>query len=89
MNKLADTKFQLYYRSLTKKQQEQYAKRAQSTTNSMRANFIRPLNRTLPGHRKFFKSTNSQPDSKKMLILAKASRGAVAYEDMLDHFYRL
>ena len=89
MNKLASTKFQQHFQGLTPIMKEGFAKRAESSVNSIRANYLRPIRRTHKRHRKFYQSTISQPNSEKMLKFARASRGALDYEDILEHFYMM
>ena len=88
-NKLKDSKFQDYYLSLDEEGRDKFAARADTTATNVLVNWIRRLGKTHPDHKKYYQSTATQPKSKTMLKIAKATRGKCSYEDMLDHFYRL
>lgn len=85
----ADTKFQRYLLRLTKGRREKFCKRIKTTDASLRVNFMRPNRRPSKTHYKDSRPCRSQPNSKRMLLIAKATNGHCVYEDMLDHFYRV
>lgn len=63
--------FKTYYRSLSKKQREAYAKRAKTST----------------GYIELLLTKNRTPRKQTMERLAKASRGACSYEVIVDYFF--
>ncbi len=88
MNKLQRSWFQDYFYGLSIVDRKRFAKRAKTTVNNIYVNWMRRQDKCHPEHVKNFQSTNTQPKSKTMLVLSKATRGGCDYEDMLDHFYR-
>jgi len=84
----ADTKYQRFLMSKNRKQQTAYAESINTTLSSLRVNYVRPNEQAKPGHYEYNRPCHCQPNSQRMLELAKATKGACNYEDMIDHFYR-
>lgn len=89
MNRLQFTKFQNWFKALNREEKIAFAKRAGTTIGMIQAHYLRREGKIHPEHRNNFQSTSAQPKSRTMMKLAKASKGALTYEDMLTHFYRL
>ncbi len=85
---MRETTFQRWFKDMTPRDKRLFVNRAGITMNCMDVNYLRPVKTRLSTHLKQFRSTRSQPSSKTMLKLVKASLGKVTYEDALDHFYR-
>ncbi len=79
--------FQTWFKGLEPHEKVAYVSRVGITMGAMATNYLRPLSK-LPTHDKQLKSTRAQPPSSTMLRMARASRGYVLYDGMLDHFYR-
>lgn len=85
----AQSEFQLWYSMLTAGERREFAKKAGTTVESVKVNYIRPLIQPLATHYQYKKPCRSQPGSKTMLLLADATGNACSYEDLRDHFYPL
>ncbi len=83
-----NTKFQEYFYALSEPRRKQFAKRADTTAPNIVVNYTRRIGKRHKDHFTCFRSTHVQPNSRVMLLLARATKGECTYDDMLDHFYR-
>lgn len=85
----AQSVFQLWYSILTTGERKEFAARAGTTVDSIKVNYIRPLIRPLTSHYEDKRPCRCQPNSKMMIVLAKATDDACTYEEIREHFYPL
>jgi len=85
----AQSRFQLWYSLLSADERNEFARRAGTSIESVKVNYIRPLAKPLDSNYKHKKPCRCQPSSKTMIMLTEATGGACSYKDIRDHFYPL